>query len=152
VSLIERLTGFENRMLDRMRSGDADRAATDPPTGSIKDLDKRKYCVLVSYRKNGQPMPSPLWFAIRDGKIYTHTGGMKVKRIERNPQVRIAPCTFRGKPTGAPFTATARVLPRSDTRAAHDALQKKYGLTRTLYYKLFAQEDLGDYIEVTPDP
>jgi PPOX class probable F420-dependent enzyme len=151
VSFIERVTAFENRMLDRARSAEADRVARDAATGSIASLKKAKYCVLVTYRKNGDPIPSPLWFALADGKVYAHSGGMKLKRIERNPRIRVAPCTFRGKPTGAPFTGTARVLPAGETDVAERGLQKKYGLTRTLYYKVFHQDDLGAYIEVTPD-
>lgn len=149
--MLERLTALENKFLDAMRSPAADRVADDDPTGSIHDLGRRKYCVLVSYRKDGTPVPSPLWFAIADGKVYSHSGGFKVKRIGRNPVVRVAPCTFRGRPTGPPFTGTARVVPRAEAGIAERALQSKYGLTRTLYYRLFTQIDLGEYIEVTPD-
>lgn len=153
MGLIERLTALENKALDAMRSSAADSVASTTSTGSIDDLGNRQYCVLVSYRKDGTPVPSPLWFALADGKLYTHTGGWKVKRMQRNPAVLVAPCTFRGRPTGPPFAGTARTVPRDSSAAAvgEQALKAKYGLTRKLYYRFFAQIDLGDYIEVTPN-
>jgi PPOX class probable F420-dependent enzyme len=151
VSWVERIVAIENKFLDRIRTGDAMRAATEPPTGTVDSLHGRKYCVLVTYKKNGDPIPSPLWFGVADGRIYAHTGGMKIKRIERNPDVRVAACTFRGTPTAAPFNGIARVLQPGQTEVAERALQSHYGWTRTVYYRLFNQQDLGSYIEVTPN-
>jgi uncharacterized protein len=147
---VERLAGIENRLLDRTRSKRAAEVATLAPTGRIEDFDGRNYCVLVTYRKDGTAVPSPLWFGIDDGHLYFHTGGFKVKRIGRNPDVRVAPSTFRGRPVGAPLAGTARVLPEPQSAAAERCLQDKYGLTRRMYYKVFGQNDLGVYVEVTP--
>ena len=152
MTLIERLAAFENKMLDRFRSGDADEVAETEPTGRLQDLDRRNYCILVSYKKNGDPVPSPLWFGIGNGKVYVHTGGFKVKRIERNPHVLVAPSSFRGKPLGPPFAGTARVLPESEKAQADGWINDKYGWQRRAYYKLFGQSDLGEHIEITPDP
>jgi PPOX class probable F420-dependent enzyme len=147
---VQRLADFENKMLDRSRSSKADEVATTPVTGTIDDLGSRNYCVLVTYRKDGTPVPSPLWFARRDGRFYFHTGGFKVKRIGRNPDVLVAPSTFRGRPLGPPLAGTARVLSGVEADASEQSLAKKYGLQRRLYLKLFGQEDLGVHIEVTP--
>src|SRR5712692_2758980 len=99
---LERIAAIENRMLDRARSPEAARVAETAPTGKIDDLRGHKYCVLVSYRKSGKAIPSPLWFGVGERKVFVHTGGAKVKRIERNPRVLVAPSTFRGRPLGAP--------------------------------------------------
>ncbi len=93
-SFLRRLEALQNRFLDWARSSKADDVATTEPTGVIGDLRGRKYCVLVTYRKNGVAIPSPLWFGVGNGKIYVHTGGIKLKRIEHNPHVLVAPCTF----------------------------------------------------------
>jgi PPOX class probable F420-dependent enzyme len=146
-----KLAAIENRLLDRARSPQAARVAEQAPTGRIEDLRGRKYCVLVSYRKSGGAIPSPLWFGIGKGKLYVHTGGSKVKRIERNPSVRVAPSTFRGRPLGAPFAGTARVLSSGTDADAESLIQANYGWTRRLYYGLFGQRDIGVYIEITPD-
>ena len=70
MGMLERLAKASDKMYDRVRSGDAGSIADAEPTGSIDDLRGRKYCVLVSYRKNGQPMPSPLWFGVEADKIW----------------------------------------------------------------------------------
>jgi PPOX class probable F420-dependent enzyme len=151
MSWIARITAIEAWLLDRARSPEAARAALESPTGRIEDFGGHKYCVLASYRQNGAAVPSALWFGIRNGKLYVHTGGAKVKRIGRNPTVRVAPSTFRGRPVCPPLTATARVLSSADEAIAERAIQSNYGWGRRLYYRLIAQRDLGVYIEITPD-
>jgi PPOX class probable F420-dependent enzyme len=152
MTFFERLTAIENRMLDRVRSGDAGTVADAAPTGRIEDLQGKKYCILVSYKKDGNPVPSPLWFGIGKGKLYIHTGGYKIKRMERNPHVLVAPSSFRGKPKGPPFAGTARILPKDECAEADGFLDANYGLQRRAYLKLFGQADIGEYVEITPDP
>ena len=71
---------------------------------------------LASFRKNGNPVYTPIWFGEKDDKLYvmTRSDSGKYKRIRNNPKVRIAPCTMRGKITGPEFAATARILPPED--------------------------------------
>src|SRR5689334_18846042 len=54
---------------------------------------------LETYRRNGEPVRTPVWFLKENGILYVHTGDNtgKVKRIRRNPKVRVAPSHFRGK-------------------------------------------------------
>ena len=151
MGLIDRIAKASDKFYDRMRSGDADSVADAAPTGSIDDLKDRKYCVLVSYRKNGQPMPSPLWFGVADGKLYFQTSatGYKVKRINNNPDVRVAACTSRGKPLGAPFLGKARVVQDSEAPMAERAIKSNYGLSRRIYTVFTGRVDSA-YVEVTP--
>ena len=151
MGLIDRIAKASDKFYDRMRSGDADSVADAAPTGSIDDLKDRKYCVLVSYRKNGQPMPSPLWFGVADGKLYFQTSatGYKVKRIANNPEVRVAPCNSRGKPLGPPFLGKARIVPESEAPAAERALQSNYGAGRRVFTAFTGDVD-SVYVEVTP--
>jgi len=144
------MTEIENRFLDWARSPEAARVADDAPDGRIEDLRGHKYCVLVSYRKSGEAVPSPLWFGVGDGKLYAHTAGSKVKRVERNPRVLVAPSTFRGRPLGRPFAGTARVL-AAPAEEAERAIAANYGLARRVYYRLSGQTDAGVYLEVTPE-
>jgi PPOX class probable F420-dependent enzyme len=92
------------------------------------DIHGQRYISLTTFRKSGVAVPLPVWFAERDDKLYvmtrSHTG--KYKRIRNNPQVRIAPCTIRGKVTGPEFAATARILPPADWQAAKDLIRAKY--------------------------
>ena len=92
----------------------------------------QKYMSLISFRKNGTAIPTPVWFSEKDDKLYvmTRSDSGKYKRIRNNPQVRIAPCTIRGKITGPEVAAVARILPPEDWPAARKTIQKKYWLTR----------------------
>ncbi|MDQ1404241.1 MAG: hypothetical protein QOG03_2557 [Actinomycetota bacterium] len=150
---MERLAALQNRFLDWARSPKADTVATAAPTGRIEDFRGRKYCVLVTYKKNGDPVPSPLWFGVGNGKLYAHTVGVKVKRIERNPEVRFAPSTFRGSPTGAPIVGTARILSSGAEGDAERWIQANYGLQRRVYNRMLGDLDTaGVYLEITPAP
>lgn len=153
MSLAERVARASDRFYDRMRSPQARTAAEAAPTGSLGDLRGRKYCVLVTYKKNGEPVPSPLWFGTGNGKLYFQTGASaaKIKRIERNPQVRVAPATRRGRPLAAPFVGTARVVPAALEAEAERWLQANYGLGRRVY-SLFSGRLANVYVEVTPTP
>lgn len=148
--VVRALTRIENRFLDWARSPRAQEVATQPATGSIDDFRGRKYCVLLTYKKNGDAVPSPLWFGVGNGKLYAHTMGFKVKRIERDPRVRIAPSTFRGRPKAAPIEGTARILESGDEAEAEKHIAANYGIERRLYYRLFGQMGAGVYVEVTP--
>jgi len=74
-----------------------------------KEIQGQKYVSLITFRKNGQAVKTPVWFAERDGKLYvqTRSDSGKYKRIRNNPQVEIAPCTMSGKITGPEFAAVA---------------------------------------------
>ena len=153
MSLIERFARASDRFYDRMRSAKARDVAEMAPTGSLTDLRGHKYCVLITYKKSGEPMPSPLWFGTGNGRLYFQTGPStaKVRRIERNPQVRVAAATTRGRPLSAPFVGTARVLPVDEAAEAERCLQANYGLGRRLYSRL-GQNLVSVYVEVTPTP
>ena len=99
---------------------------------AFAQLGGEKYLSLASYRKNGQEVRTPVWFAEQSGVLYltTRDDSWKYKRIRNNPRVRIAPCTFRGRITGDWSDAVARVLPRDQEAPARAVLRKKYWLLR----------------------
>jgi PPOX class probable F420-dependent enzyme len=151
MSIAERVAGLLTKAYDRGRSTKAVDAATAEPTGSINDL-KGKYCLLITYKRDGTPMPSPLWFGVRDGKLYAESGAedWKVKRIRNNPNVRVAPCNTRGVPTGPPFLGTARIVEKHEEAEADRIIQSNYGWYRTVYERLLAHRVATANIEVTP--
>lgn len=150
--LAQRVTLIEDRALDALRSRAAHGVSSDAATGDLASFRGRRYCVLVTYRRDGTAVPSPLWFAEVDGRLYVHTGGWKLKRVVANPRVRVAPSRFRGQPLAPPVDATARVVPPEGRDRAESALAAKYGLVRRLYYATLGrgQHDLGQYVEITP--
>ena len=153
MSLVERLARASDRFYDRMRSPHARDVAKADPMGSLESLRGHKYCVLVTYKRSGEPVPSPLWFGTGNGKLYFQTGATaaKVKRINRNPEVRVAPATSRGRPLAAPFVGAARVVPPDEEAEAEHWMRANYGLGRRVY-SLFSDRVVNVYVEVTPTP
>ena len=142
-----------DRIYDGVRSPQAGTIAEVATTGRLEDLSGHKYCVLVTYKKSGEPMPSALWFGTANGKLYFQTGATaaKLKRIERNPEVRVAPATSRGRPLAHPVIGTARRVPADEEPEAEHSLQANYGLGRRVYSVLTGRL-ANVYVEVTPTP
>jgi PPOX class probable F420-dependent enzyme len=95
-------------------------------------IQGQKYILLTTFRKNGVGVATPVWFGEQDGKLYvmTRSDMAKTKRIGNNPQVLAAPCTIRGKVTGAEFAATARILPPEEHARARETINRKYWMAR----------------------
>jgi PPOX class probable F420-dependent enzyme len=128
-------------------------AETVAPERGFESLRGRKYCLLTTFRKTGEPIPTPVWFGLADGKLYLRTEATagKVKRIRNNPRVLVAPCTFRGKPSGAPAEGRGRVLQASESEGAERAIAANYGLFRKLYEGVGSRLSIELlYVEIEP--
>lgn len=95
-------------------------------------IHQQKYISLTTFRKTGAGVSTPVWFGEDDRKLYvmTRSDMGKTKRIRNNPQVKVAPCTIRGKVTGPEFAATARILPAEEHRRVRQTLNQKYWMAR----------------------
>jgi PPOX class probable F420-dependent enzyme len=102
---------------------------------AFEALRKHKYISLTTFRKSGVGVPTPVWFALVDGKLFgtTQAQAGKIKRIRNNPRVSIAPSTVRGEVLGEAVEGIGRVLDPSEFKQAEDALKKKYGLQYFLF-------------------
>lgn len=111
-------------------------------------ISGQRYISLATFRKNGNAVYTPVWFAEENGRLYVMTASKmgKTKRLRNNPTVKIAPCTMRGKITGPEFSATARLLPSDDSQRVRRLINSKYWLARLSF--LFPNTDT--YIEITP--
>ncbi len=105
-------------------------APTNPQPFST--LAGAQFLALTTYRRNGAPVVTPVWFAPCGGAlaVRTEADSGKVKRLRHSSVVSIAPCTFKGKATGPSMAATARVLELGGWPAGDAALARKYGLLR----------------------
>ena len=109
--------------------------STDLERATFPDLGREQCIALTTFRKTGQAVTTPVWFAISLGTVYveTHADAGKLKRLRHTARVTLAPCTYSGKVTGAVSEGHARILTESEeSTAASTALAKKYGFTLPL--------------------
>ena len=110
---------------------------------------------LVTFRKSGVGVKTPVWFVLDGNRLVMYTLGTsgKVKRIRNNSRVQVGPSDVAGKPLGEMVEARARFLQSDEATRAEKLLGKKYGL---LYAALNLQRKLGGaktpraFIEITP--
>ncbi|HET6812151.1 MAG TPA: PPOX class F420-dependent oxidoreductase [Acidimicrobiales bacterium] len=157
MSIGERLAHGVNRMYDRMRDPLAFRiGAEDATAWDFDGVRRSKYALLVTFRRSGEPVPSPVWCAVDTaGRAYVQTEAAtgKVRRIRNDPRVLLAPSTIRGRPRGAAAAGTARLLPVEEWPHAEATMAAAYGLGRRLYMRVFPMSDQrGTYIEISPAP
>jgi len=96
---------------------------------NLEEIESEKYISLETYRKNNQPVKTPVWFVIKNDLIYVVTRDQtgKVKRLRNNLQVKFALCTIKGKVTGEWASGTAKILTEDETKDAVKWRDKKYG-------------------------
>ncbi len=133
-----RITALTDFFYLRMRHRDAWSSAAGeavPPEQRFESLRGHSYCLLTTFRRSGEPVPTPVWFGLADGRLYLRSEAAvgKVRRIRNNPRVRVAPCTLRGRPLGPPAEGRARVLAPNESQRAERAIAANYGLFRRLY-------------------
>ena len=100
----------------------------------IRALAHEKYLSLTTYRRDGSPVATPVWFVV-DGQrllVWTSAGSWKAKRLRRDPRVRIAACDFRGNVHGAAWDAMARFLPDAEGQRVQRLLLRRYPIARRL--------------------
>jgi PPOX class probable F420-dependent enzyme len=98
----------------------------------ITELGKGQYLLLTTFRKDGTPVPTPVWVAPDDtgDAIYawSNKDAGKVKRIRRSGDVEIGPCDLRGNPKGESIKARARVLDDDASDDVRARIVRKYGV------------------------
>ncbi|WP_432981543.1 PPOX class F420-dependent oxidoreductase [Dactylosporangium sp. CA-233914] len=107
---------------------------TDTPA-TAEQLGEEEYLLVTTFRRDGTPVPTPVW-AARDGDalmVWTVGDSGKVKRIRRDGHVTVAPCNVRGKPKGDPVSAHAEILGPEGGVAARELIKRKYGLKGRLF-------------------
>lgn len=99
-------------------------------------LNDHLYMSLTTYRKNGEAVPTPVWFARVGERLFVMTQGRsgKVKRLAHNSQVMVAPCTVNGMLLGSAIDATGEVISQPERIALADgALSAKYGVEKARF-------------------
>jgi uncharacterized protein len=94
-------------------------------------LEGKRYLNLETFRRNGQGVRTPVWFAAdpRNGStlyVYSTSQSGKAKRLRRNTAVRVAACDARGKATGPWIDAQATIVDGEEFRHGMQLLDSKY--------------------------
>ncbi len=100
------------------------------PQPSFQQLAAQRYVSLVTFRRNGNGVATPIWIAPHNGKLYAFTDGTsaKIKRLRNSDRVRIAACDGRGNVRGEYTDGRARrVEDPARSQSAMAALRRKYG-------------------------
>ena len=118
------------------------RAEPDLHVGSGRATSERfegKYLSLTSFKRDGTAVTTPVWFVADDGRLLVETDAdsYKVKRIRRDPHVRIALCNARGQLRGEELDAEATILPDSERARVERMLAEKYRIDRLIVYPLY---------------
>jgi uncharacterized protein len=120
-------------------------------------LDDDAYISLLSYKRDGTGVETPVWAAPLDGKlvVFTLREMYKVKRIRRNPKVRVAKCNLRGRLLGPWYDGRCVLVEdRAHEARAYAALNQKYGWQMrfgTLLRSLFGGLEKRVILEITVD-
>jgi PPOX class probable F420-dependent enzyme len=102
----------------------------------LASLADAKYLNLETYRRNGNAIRTPVWFANAQPDstghanarlyVYTTADSGKAKRIRRSGTSRVAACDARGKVTGPWIDAVAEIVAGEEFATGMRLLDRKY--------------------------
>jgi PPOX class probable F420-dependent enzyme len=101
-------------------------------------LGDEKYVLLTTFRRNGTPVPSPVWVVPLDnGELgfWTSSGSGKAKRLAHTPRVLVQASDARGKPKAGSdeIEATARLVAAGpELEEIRRGIKAKYGFMTTV--------------------
>lgn len=100
----------------------------------LDQFENQRFALLETYRKNGTAVRTPLLFIIHRDRLYMRTGShtYKVKRIQNNPTVRVAPSTFGGEPLGDWLEGRAKVYDAADMQWVNQLSKHRNGWFKRL--------------------
>ena len=122
-----------------------------------------KYLSLTTYRRDGSPVSTPVWFVEEGGRLFVTTGAdsYKAKRLRRNPVAMVAPCSARGALKGDPIPVRVEFLPVAEQTRIDRLMAEKYRVDRILILPIYRlvtklrRKPAGDartgvYLAITP--
>jgi PPOX class probable F420-dependent enzyme len=126
---------------------------------TLDRLGKQRWLLLETRKRDGSWVGTPVNLAVEDGRAFfkTFDPSGKVKRMRNFPEVRVAPCTMRGRVTGDRVDGRARLLDGESADASRAAmlLARKHPLLqgrlvpafhrrkglRTMFYELTLEQN-----------
>ena len=94
----------------------------------IADLSGSRYALLRTYRRDGTPVDTPIWFVVAGRTALFRTKiGPKTRRLQTHADVKLTACDHRGNCAGPVLSGRARVLTGQDAQLGNRALHRRYG-------------------------
>jgi len=100
---------------------------------SFASFQGHRYLSLETFRKNGQGVRTPVWFAAEPAAgvpqtlyVYSTADSGKAKRLRNNSRVRVAPCDARGNLRGDWLEARAAIVTGDEASRGMRLLNQKY--------------------------
>jgi len=98
-----------------------------------------KYLSLTTYRRDGSPVSTPVWFVEDEGRLFAITAAdsYKAKRLRRNPAAMVAPCTASGKLKAEAVPVVVAFLPHAEWGRVDRLMAQKYRVDKMLVLPLY---------------
>ena len=99
-------------------------------THSLDGLGAARYALLRSFRRDGTPVDTPIWFGLDgDALLFRTKMGPKTKRLTAHRDVELTACDYRGRvrPGATTVAGRATILSGADAERANRILRKRYG-------------------------
>jgi uncharacterized protein len=93
-------------------------------------LGDARYALLRSFRRDGTPRDTPIWFAIDgDALVFRTKVGPKTKRLTTRPDIELRACDYRGRVHSGAVTVAghATLLSGAEAERANRILHRRYG-------------------------
>ena len=119
---------------------------------SAARFPETKVVDLVTYRKDGKPVHTPMLSTPRNGSLLlrTHGTAAKLRRIQRNPEVTVAASYGRNK-RGPAAPGFAAILADSEVSGCLQLMHRHHGLIGRLATWIRHLRGMKDvFIEVRP--
>jgi hypothetical protein len=110
-----------------------------------------EFMVLTTHKRSGDAVPTTVWFAQVDDRLYltTQSQAGKAKRVRATSHVTVAPSDRVGNVVGLAVTAVARQLGPEEAPVAEAALHAKYGDQYVAVAARMPEGSVRVFIEVT---
>ncbi|OBH02015.1 PPOX class F420-dependent enzyme [Mycobacterium sp. E2699] len=96
----------------------------------LDELSRARYARLRSFRRDGTPVDTPIWFGLDgDALLFRTKVGPKTKRLVMRRDVELAACDYRGRVRAGAATVAGRatILSGADAERANRVLHRRYG-------------------------
>ena len=111
---------------------------TTPTTPVLEPFVEQRTVLLTSFRRDSTPVGTPVTIAVEGDHAFIRSfdAAWKVKRMHRNPEVEVAPSTFKGAPQGPAIRARVRQLGGEEAERASELIEAKHPILQGILVPL----------------